>query len=353
MMSLVVDSGCTWHIHNVRSDLINLRHCNDTVVDAHGRRARCEVMGDLPIAVRDDRGQEFRLLLRGVRLAESFTDTLISVEQLWASSGIDTIFRNDRCFVFTRNADMHVPFRRVSGSYLWEVGLLSDASTEFGAARAAAPTETDESRVTTQSDACRSHDYKGDIHAASAHAHIHALPANGVAAILHRRLHVGIDNIRRLARFSEDAPAHVRNASRLSCEGCSEANATRLPHSSTRYQPSHVGRLVHADIVGPFLSSRVGGYKYGLILVDDHSRFKSVKFLRAKSEAPSAVRAFVAELNSGLRTRSATPARVIGALHTDNAGEFLSRDFAEILDTSLISHTTCPPHVHHAAEWSG
>ncbi|KAL1526394.1 hypothetical protein AB1Y20_015107 [Prymnesium parvum] len=116
--------------------------------------------------------------------------------------------------------------------------------------------------------------------------------------------------------------------------------------TSSRYQPSHVGRLVHADIVGPFISSRAGAYKYALILVDDYSRFKSVKFLQAKSDAPSAVRSFVSELNAGLRTRSVAPIRVVGTLHTDNAGEFLSREFAELLDESLISHTTCPPHVH-------
>ncbi|KAL1496679.1 hypothetical protein AB1Y20_014273 [Prymnesium parvum] len=67
-------------------------------------------------------------------------------------------------------------------------------------------------------DKSRPYNYKGEIHSASASSHIHALPANGVAALLHRRLHVGIDHIRRLGRFSVDAPAHVASASRLTCE---------------------------------------------------------------------------------------------------------------------------------------
>ncbi|KAL1529319.1 hypothetical protein AB1Y20_000273 [Prymnesium parvum] len=108
-ISLVVDSGCTWHIHNCEDDMVNLRPCNDVVVDAHGRRAKCSVMGDLPLVIRDARGRELCLLLRGVRLAESFTETLLSVDQLWAScSGIDTVFRNERQFVFTRNAGRHL-----------------------------------------------------------------------------------------------------------------------------------------------------------------------------------------------------------------------------------------------------
>ena len=38
--------------------------------------------------------------------------------------------------------------------------------------------------------------------------------------------------------------------------------------------------------------------------------------------------------------------RIVGSLHTDNAGEFLSKEFREFLDTELIDSSTCPPHVH-------
>ena len=35
-------------------------------------------------------------------------------------------------------------------------------------------------------------------------------------------------------------------------------------------------RLFHGDIVGPFKTSAIGGYKYCLVLVDDHSREKFI-----------------------------------------------------------------------------
>ena len=37
---------------------------------------------------------------------------------------------------------------------------------------------------------------------------------------------------------------------------------------------------------------------------------------------------------------------MVSTIHTDNAGEFLSRQFQELMDESLVSQTTCPPHVH-------
>ena len=69
-MRIIVDSGCTWHIHNCEDDLINLRPCRDVVEDAAGIDRPCTCMGDLPLVLRDKRGQEFHILLRGVRSRE-------------------------------------------------------------------------------------------------------------------------------------------------------------------------------------------------------------------------------------------------------------------------------------------
>ena len=83
-----------------------------------------------------------------------------------------------------------------------------------------------------------------------------------------------------------------------------------------------------------------------LVLVDDHSRYLAVRLLRKKSEALAEIRSFVAELNAGLNKGSAEHHRAVGTLHTDNAGEFLSKEFAEFLDEKLIDQSLCPPHVH-------
>ena len=104
-------------------------------------------------------------------------------------------------------------------------------------------------------------------------------------------------------------------------------------------------RLVHADLAGPFKRS-VGGYQYFLVLIDDHSRWKSVFFLRRKSEAIKCVRQFVSRFNGLLNKGKKERTQVVGTLHTDNAGEFLSRDFADMLDSELIDQTRCPAHVH-------
>ena len=79
---------------------------------------------------------------------------------------------------------------------------------------------------------------------------------------------------------------------------------------------------------------------------DDHSRFLAIRLLRAKSEALSGIRSYVASLNAQLSKGQVGPAHAVGALHTDNAGEFLSKEFKEFLDEELLDRTLCPPHVH-------
>ena len=140
-------------------------------------------------------------------------------------------------------------------------------------------------------------------------------------------------------------PSSIKKGMAHDCEACKTANATRVPHPGKGYQPSHVGRLIHGDLAGPFQRSH-HGFRYFLILVDDHSRFKQVYFLKAKSEALQRVRSFVAKLNALSSIGKPEPVRVVGQLHMDNAGEFLSGEFNDFLDTELITRTTCPPHVH-------
>eukprot|EP00965_Chrysotila_dentata_P076499 2526045-Pleurochrysis_carterae.AAC.1 len=54
----------------------------------------------------------------------------------------------------------------------------------------------------------------------------------------------------------------------------------------------------------------------------------------------------MASFSALLNKRSDRPNHVIGTLHSDNAGEFLSRECSEFLASRGVHNTTCPPHVH-------
>eukprot|EP00310_Coccolithus_braarudii_P012541 CAMPEP_0183354912 /NCGR_PEP_ID=MMETSP0164_2-20130417/38542_1 /TAXON_ID=221442 /ORGANISM="Coccolithus pelagicus ssp braarudi, Strain PLY182g" /LENGTH=139 /DNA_ID=CAMNT_0025527883 /DNA_START=355 /DNA_END=774 /DNA_ORIENTATION=+ len=87
----------------------------------------------------------------------------------------------------------------------------------------------------------------------------------------------------------------------------SKASAPQLPRNTDRYVPSHPGRLIHADIADSFKPTHFGSFLYDLIPVDDRLRFKSLYFMKAKSEAPKHTRAFVRKLIALLSTGKTSP----------------------------------------------
>eukprot|EP00965_Chrysotila_dentata_P102625 3388082-Pleurochrysis_carterae.AAC.2 len=90
------------------------------------------------------------------------------------------------------------------------------------------------------------------IHASKASHHIDVMSPSDAILYMHRRLHAGASRLRALPSITADAPPAITRGHFNGCNACTEANATRLPHESQLYQPSHAGRLVHTDIAGPF-----------------------------------------------------------------------------------------------------
>eukprot|EP00965_Chrysotila_dentata_P225620 6194880-Pleurochrysis_carterae.AAC.1 len=148
---------------------------------------------------------------------------------------------------------------------------------------------------------------------------------------LHRRLHVGASRLRQLPKLTADAPASLAAGRFHGCPACAEANSPKLSHPHELSQPSYAGRLIHADITGPFVRTRFGGFQYLLVLVDDHSRFKAAYPMRSKADVPFYVHKFLASFAALLNQGEREPKRLVGTLHSDNAGEFLSTRFADFL----------------------
>ena len=301
-------------MHNRLADLSNITACYDSVVDASGVTIACKQMGDMRLLTHDHRGREFHFWLRGVRYSPDLEDSLVSVDQLWHTSNIDSVFRDVRSLILPDTTGtaageaLTIPFKRRNGLFCWDVGIVAPGTVK----PLASPSGSSPLPLPR---AGQARGLKSGIHAANARSHVHALPADDAAATLHRRLHVSLEYIRRLGARTSDAPKHVASASRLTCAVCAEANSTSTSHGQSQYAPTHAGRLVHADIVGPFTPSFFGGSKYGLILVDDHTRFKFAYFMKAKSEAPAYVNKFIASLNAHASSKSASPVRVVGSLH--------------------------------------
>ena len=100
------------------------------------------------------------------------------------------------------------------------------------------------------------------------------------------------------------------------------------PSFSRKYKPTLPGRLFYTDIARPFPPTTPHRYRYSLVLVDDHSRFKfGMLGLVARSDAPAKLTRCVARLNSHASSNAhITP---LSRLHSDAAGEFRAAAFLD------------------------
>ena len=333
---MVVDSGANRSVHCRREDFINFRELRTTISGAiGGNRTAVIGFGDLPVRSRDRQGVWRSLLWRNVRCVPGIPDTLLSVSQTKRQAGVKFDFD---AFTMTFPDDgtsgpLVLPFvETADGMYEWHVHVGNSGGSST-------VDEDPRSRAHRGLRAMATH------HGARTSSHITAMSADDAATCLHRRLLLPTAHLRKLDELTADMPGNAARGHHSPSSFWVEANATKLPHSGTRYKPSHTGRLVHCDLAGPFRRSAVGGYRYMLVCVDDHSRLKRVYFLKHKSDSLGKIRTYVAQMRALLNVGQSEPVNVVSTIHSDGGGEFVSRDFADFCDSEGIEHTTSPPYV--------
>ena len=149
--------------------------------------------------------------MKNVRCVPQFGCTLVSVDQLFEETRTRTHFNDVRQIAPARGPA--IPFIRKDGLYILEAAGIRHSL--------AAPGDSSKSKSTVRALLTRPH----SAHASSFLAN---LPPDQAAELLHRRLHIGAERIRRLPRYSADIPENVASAVPSTCAHCVEANATRL-----------------------------------------------------------------------------------------------------------------------------
>lgn len=100
------------------------------------------------------------------------------------------------------------------------------------------------------------------------------------------------------------------------CENCMNGKQHRLPFYSSSTKTTQPCNLVHADLCGPMETQSIGGTKFFLLIKDDFSHYRTVYFLKQKSETYEKLKQFLVNAE----TQTNNKVRII---RTDNGGEFV------------------------------
>ena len=122
------------------------------------------------------------------------------------------------------------------------------------------------------------------------------------------------------------------------CDICHIGKEARKPFPRRAATRSTLpGEMIHADIAGKMPMPSLGGSSFFLLLKDDYSGFRTVYFLKHKSDTPRLVQQFIKFLERQTGNK-------LKAFRSDNGTEFTNSTLQEFFKQNGIIHETTVPY---------
>jgi transposase InsO family protein len=155
----------------------------------------------------------------------------------------------------------------------------------------------------------------------------------------HRLAHVGMKNLYKLLKgehvlgltdvcFEKDKP----------CAACQVGKHVGTTHQSKNViTTSRPLELLHMDLFGPVAYLSIRGSKYGLVIVDEFSRFTWVFFLQDKYETQGTLKRFLSRAQNEFELK-------VKKIWSNNGFEFKNLQIKEYLEEEGIKHEFSAPY---------
>jgi hypothetical protein len=157
-----------------------------------------------------------------------------------------------------------------------------------------------------------------ELHMAMAHCHIGPNPT---------RLYRDADD--KLPKRPDD----------FHCETCAISKSTHTKPKAIGMPTTEPFELIHSDLSGKFSTKSIGGSRYFISFIDDSTRFKWVRFIKHKSEAPDVIKNFIAYVKTQFKTD-------VRRFRSDNGGEYIEKNLETWFKAKGIIHEPSPAYTH-------
>lgn len=306
-LTWMIDSGCTSHMTFDISLFVSYKKVPFAEVElGNSECARVAGMGDVIISVNVE-GRICKRKLKDVLHVPDLGFSLLSVAKL-EEKGLEVSFKTGKCKIFS-GATLVATATRMNDLYLLDVEDTTGAEV-----------------------AC-----VGNLqvwHERLAHS-----SSESIVNMVNQGIVTGI---------SINGKDNTTN-----CKGCiyGKSKRTVIPKSSNS-RAKAVLDLVHSDVSGPIDVPSLGGSRYFITFIDDHSNWTVAYAIREKSDSLAVFKKFhkYAEAHTGQKikllnvqqyTSSGSQSRKgakLKAIRTDNGGEYISREFQAYLSEHGIHH---------------
>uniref|UniRef100_A0A3Q7XZQ9 Uncharacterized protein LOC113786557 n=1 Tax=Cicer arietinum TaxID=3827 RepID=A0A3Q7XZQ9_CICAR len=162
---------------------------------------------------------------------------------------------------------------------------------------------------------------------------------NNDAWLWHKRFaHIHMDHLNKLVKHDLVVGLpKIKFIKDKLCDACQKGKQTK-----SSFKPKNVIstsrplQLIHMDLFGPSRTKSLGGNSYGLVIVDDYSRFTWTLFLANKNEA------FKAFKNYAKLVQNEQSAKIV-SIRSDHGREFQNTSFEEFCEENGIFHNFSAP----------
>ncbi|KAK2436266.1 bromodomain-containing protein [Trifolium repens] len=157
--------------------------------------------------------------------------------------------------------------------------------------------------------------------------------------VWHKRL--GHANWRLISKLSKDNLVRglpkIKYHSDSLCGSCQKGKIVKSSFKNKNIVSStRPLELLHIDLFGPVSTASINGKKYGLVIVDDYSRWTWVKILRTKADTYEVFSIFCTQIQNEKDSKNLK-------VRSDHGGEFENEPFEKICEEHGILHEFSSP----------
>ena len=131
----------------------------------------------------------------------------------------------------------------------------------------------------------------------------------------------------------------VKNKNEHFCEDCPLGKQVKAPFKKNEKIISQIlGEIIHTDLCGPVQTPSIGGARFFLLFKDEAFGFRTVYFLKHKSDTFDAIKKFFALS----KNQFGGEINIFGA---DNGTEYINQNVKDFLEARGIKLFTSAPHI--------
>ncbi len=160
--------------------------------------------------------------------------------------------------------------------------------------------------------------------------------------------HCNLGDVMKLENFADGMV--IKGKERSDCETCIASKISNQRSRTPATRATKPFQMVSSDVCGPVQPVSLHGFNYCISFIDNYTGYIFVYFIKRKSDATKALQKFLADTSPYGKVevlQNTMPEGEVKKMRTDGGGEYMGKEFTDVLLKHSIKHETSAPYSSH------